>query len=285
MDGWAIEGPGRERQLTCCPHARRRKPPVIDELAGKTALVTGCGNPTGIGFATARALVREGATVAVTSTSERIHERAADLGDEYARGFIADLTDRDQVRQLAAEATDHLGRIDILVNNAGMMHVGLTDFDFLDFLKIDDETWDLEIAMNLATAFNVTRAVAPGMVEHRWGRIVMVSSVTGTVVTNPGSTGYGTAKAGMEGLMRGLALELGPFGVTANAVAPGWIATSPLDDDDIDHGLASPVGRSGTANEIAEVVAFLASDRASYVTGQSIVVDGGNSIQEVKRSG
>jgi len=86
-------------------------------------------------------------------------------------------------------------------------------------------------------------------------------------------------------LMRGLALELGPFGVTANAVAPGWIATSPLDDDDIDHGLASPVGRSGTANEIAEVVAFLAGDRASYVTGQSIVVDGGNSIQEVKRSG
>jgi 3-oxoacyl-[acyl-carrier protein] reductase len=257
---------------------------VIDELAGKTALVTGCGNPMGIGFATARALAREGATVAVTSTSERIHERAADLGD-HARGFIADLTDRDQVRRLTADAIEHLGRIDILVNNAGMMHVGLTDFDFLDFLEIDDETWDLEIAMNLATAFNVTRAVAPGMVENRWGRVVMVSSVTGTVVTNPGSTGYGTAKAGMEGLMRGLALELGPFGVTANAVAPGWIATSPLDDGEIDHGLASPVGRSGTADEIAEVVAFLASDRASYVTGQSIVVDGGNSIQEVKRSG
>jgi 3-oxoacyl-[acyl-carrier protein] reductase len=257
---------------------------VIDELAGKTALVTGCGNPMGIGLATARALVREGATVAVTSTSERIHERAADLGD-HALGFIAHLTDRDQVRRLAADATEHLGRIDILVNNAGMMHVGLTDFDFLDFLEIDDETWDLEIAMNLATAFNVTRAVAPGMVENRWGRVVMVSSVTGTLVTNPGSTGYGTAKAGMEGLMRGLALELGPFGVTANAVAPGWIATSPLDDGEIDHGLASPVGRSGTADEIAEVVAFLASDRASYVTGQSIVVDGGNSIQEVKRSG
>ena len=258
---------------------------MIDELAGKTALVTGCGNPMGIGFATARALVREGATVAVTSTSERIHGRAADLGEDRARGFIADLTDRDQVRRLAADATDHLGRIDILVNNAGMMHVGLTDFDFLDFLEIDDETWDLEIAMNLATEYNVTRAVAPGMVERRWGRIVMVSSVTGTVVTNPGSTGYGTAKAGMEGLMRGLALELGPFGVTANAVAPGWIATSPPDDGEIDHGLASPVGRSGTPGEIAEVVAFLASDRASYVTGQSIVVDGGNSIQEVKRSG
>jgi 3-oxoacyl-[acyl-carrier protein] reductase len=256
---------------------------VIDELEGKTALVTGCGNPTGIGLASAKALVREGASVAITSTSERIHERAAELGD--ARGFIADLTDRNQVQQLVTDTTDHLGRIDILVNNAGMMHVGLTDFDFLDFLAIDDATWDLEIAMNLATAFNVTKAVVPGMVERRWGRIVMVSSVTGTVVTNPGSTGYGTAKAGMEGLMRGLALELGPYGITANAVAPGWIETSPLDDGEVDHGLASPIGRSGTPEEIAEVVAFLASDRASYLTGRSVVVDGGNSIQEIKRSG
>jgi 3-oxoacyl-[acyl-carrier protein] reductase len=258
---------------------------MIDELAGKMALVTGCGNPTGIGFACAKALIREGAQVAVTSTSERIHERADELGANHARGFVADLTDRAQVRELVAAATDHLGRIDVLINNAGMMHVGLDDFAFLDFLEMDDATWDLEISMNLATAFNVTRAVASGMVERRWGRIVMVSSVTGTVVTNPGSTGYGTAKAGMEGMMRGLALELGPFGVTANAVAPGWIATAPVDDGEVDHGHATPLGRSGTANEIAEAVAFLASDRASYVTGQSLVVDGGNTIQEIKGPG
>ncbi len=135
---------------------------MIDELAGKTALVTGSGSPTGIGFACARTLVREGARVALTSTTERIHERAEELG---ARGFVADLADRGQVHDLVAAVTDHLGQIDVLVNNAGMTHVGLDDFAFVDFLEIDDATWDLEISMNLATAFNVTRAVAPGMVS------------------------------------------------------------------------------------------------------------------------
>ncbi|HUL86167.1 MAG TPA: SDR family NAD(P)-dependent oxidoreductase [Actinomycetota bacterium] len=255
---------------------------MLDELDGKTALITGCGNRTGIGMACARALVREGAEVTITSTTERIHERAEELGAERAQGFVADLTDRVQVKALVDAALERHGRIDVLVNNAGMLNVGLDGFEAGMFVANDVAIWDLEIAMNLDTAFNVTHRVVPGMIECGYGRIVMVSSVTGPLVTAPGSSGYGAAKAGMDGLMRGLALELGPHGVTANSVAPGWIATSSATEDEIRAGNATPLGRAGTPEEVGEVVAFLASDRASYITGQSIVVDGGNTIQEIK---
>jgi 3-oxoacyl-[acyl-carrier protein] reductase len=257
---------------------------MLNEVAGRVALVTGAGSATGIGAACARVLVREGAAVAVTSTSDRIHERREELvADGHdAASFVSDLTDRAQASSMVEQVLDRFGRIDIVVNNAGMLNVGIPDFEFLTFVEIDGDTWDLEIAMNLTTAFNVTHRVVPGMIERCWGRIVMVSSVTGPVVTNPGSTGYGAAKAGMEGFMRGLALELGPSGITANAVAPGWIATSSQTPEEVEQGLATPIGRSGRPEEIAEVVAFLASERAGYLTGQSLVVDGGNTIQEIK---
>jgi len=253
------------------------------EVQGRVALVTGCGSAKGIGFACANVLGREGASVMITSTTDRIHDRATELQTRgiEAAGFVADLSNRSQVGALVDATVERFGRIDILVNNAGMVNVGLPDFEFLEFLRIDAETWDLEISTNLATAFNVTHRVVPGMVERGWGRIVMVSSVTGAHVTNPGSTGYGAAKAGMEGMMRGLALELGPNGITANAVAPGWIMTTP-EPEEPDHGRFTPIGRSGRPEEIGETVAFLSSDRASYITGQAILVDGGNTIQEIK---
>jgi len=256
------------------------------EAEHRVALITGAGSATGIGFACAQVLAREGAALAICSTTGRIQDRAAELSTDgvQAAGFVADLTDRAQTRALIAAVTERFGRADILVNNAGMVTVGEPEQDDPVFAEMRDRDWDRSIAMNLTTAYNVTRAIFPGMLEHGWGRVVMVSSVTGPLVSTQASAGYSAAKAGMDGLMRALAIEGGPRGVLVNSVAPGWIASGSQLPEEAVAGAHTPVGRSGTPHEIAEVVAFLATDRASYLTGQSLVVDGGNTIQEIKGS-
>jgi 3-oxoacyl-[acyl-carrier protein] reductase len=251
---------------------------------GRAALVTGAGSPTGIGFAAARALGREGAAVAVASTTGRIHERAGELAAEGidAAGYVADLTSWDEAHAMVAAVLERFGRIDVLVNNAGMVTVGMEEEESRPLLELDEAGWDLDIALNLKTAFNVTRAVLPSMVERGYGRIVMVSSVTGPIATNPGSAGYSAGKAGMDGLMRSVAIESARSGVTCNSVLPGWVASGSQLPEEAIAGRNTPIGRSGTPEEIAAAVVFLASETASYVNGHALVVDGGNTIQEYK---
>jgi 3-oxoacyl-[acyl-carrier protein] reductase len=249
----------------------------------RVALVTGAGSAEGIGFATARMLLAQGAEVAITSTTDRIHERRRELGMDRTFAFVCDLRKFESAAKFVEEVTRQFGKIDILVNNAGMVQSGAQGL-IARFDSLTESQWDSEIELNLKTCFNVTRCVLPLMIAAKYGRIVNVSSVTGPVATDHGTSAYSAAKAAMTGLTRALALEGGPSGITVNAVAPGWIRTASATEREMKAGRNTPVGRPGTADEVAALIAFLCCQEASYVTGQTIVVDGGNTIQEHKGS-
>jgi 3-oxoacyl-[acyl-carrier protein] reductase len=239
------------------------------DLVGKNALVTG--STRGIGRAIAESLANAGARVAVVGRDHaRAAEAAAAIGRD-ARGFAADVGDPASVVALVEAVEKEFGQVDILVNNAG-----LTRDNILFRLKDDD--WDAVLDANLRGAFIAIRSVARGMIKRRWGRIINIASVVG-ITGNKGQANYAASKAGLIGLTKSVAKELGSRNVLVNAVAPGFIETdmTAAMTPEARAGLAGqiPLERLGTPQDIAGVVTFLASDQAAYITGQTIVVDGG----------
>jgi 3-oxoacyl-[acyl-carrier protein] reductase len=242
----------------------------------RVAVITGAGSEHGIGFAAARVLGAAGMPIVVTSTTERIFKRVDELraSGVAAEGVVADLRKPSGVDAVVTRAETTYGRIDVLVNNAGM--TSISDRDPAEALA----SWHASLERNLTTTFLMIRAVVGAMRSAGYGRIVNVSSVSGPVAAYPGDVAYHAAKAGMVGLTRAVAIETAADGITVNAVAPGWIDTASASDHERAMGAATPVGRSGRAEEVAYLIAALAGDGASYISGQLITVDGANSISE-----
>ena len=254
-------------------------------LSGKIALVTGAGS--GIGLGIAQELAEQGAAVLLAGRSDGIFPAAAGIREKggRAQALRLDVTDAQGVESGVGSALEQFGRIDILVNNAGVARLAR-------FSDATEQLRDLHIDTNLKGTWNVTKAVLPSMVKRKWGRVVMIASVTGPYVSDPGYTAYAMTKAGLIGFTKSLAVEVARDGVTVNAICPGFIltpnvkrnaaATNPESPQSVLDGITAgvPVGRLGSTREIGKLAAFLASDDAAYITGSEFVIDGGSLLPE-----
>ena len=245
------------------------------DLTGRVALVTGAGR--GMGRASAERIAADGARVVVNDLDET---RAAEVADRLvsggaeAVGIAADVSDAADVGRLVDAASEVFGNIDVLVNNAGVLRrTGILD--------LDEDEWDLVLDVNLKGTYLCTRAVLPAMKEAGWGRVVNISSSAGRSVSTLGGPHYTTAKAAVLGFTRAVAKEMAPFGITVNAVCPGLVNTEMVSEvitgaQARDYADSFPIGRLAEPEEVAELVAFLASGRAAYVTGASLDINGGD---------
>jgi 3-oxoacyl-[acyl-carrier protein] reductase len=239
------------------------------DLTGKVALVTG--STRGIGRSIAATLAAAGARVAVVGRDATVAQQvAAELGEGHA-GFGCDVSDPAQVTALVGAVETQMGSCDILVNNAGITRDNL-------MLRIKDDDWDAVLDANLRSAFVAIRAASRGMMKRRWGRIINITSVVG-LMGNKGQANYAASKAGLIGLTKSVAKELASRNIVCNAVAPGFIQTDMTDAMTPEARAALqgqiPLERLGAPGDVAQAVAFLASDMAAYMTGQVLVVDGG----------
>ena len=245
------------------------------DLTGRVALVTGAGR--GMGRASAERIAADGARVVVNDLDETRAEEVADrlaADGAEAVGVAADVADAADVRRLVDTTRERFGDVDILVNNAGVLRrTGI--------LALEEDEWDLVLNVNLKGTYLCTRAVLPAMKEAGWGRVVNISSSAGRSVSTLGGPHYTTAKAAVLGFTRAVAKEMAPFGITLNAVCPGLVNTEMVSEvitsaEVRDYADSFPIKRLAEPQEVAELVAFLASDRAAYITGASLDINGGD---------
>jgi 3-oxoacyl-[acyl-carrier protein] reductase len=250
----------------------------MDRLKGKICIVTGVSEERGIGYGTAKVFAREGATVICVVRRPLVHERVKDLTDAgyKAVGYVADLSKEEEVNAMVADVLDKHGKVDVLVNVAGGGE-GVRG----NIVDVSEEGWDRVMASNMKTCLFCTRAVLPGMMKRKEGKIVNVSSVTGPIVSMPGSAAYSASKGAVSGFTRALALDVAEYGITVNSICPGYIDSGAVRDPERLR-TSIPMRRLGSSEEVGYLALFLATEDSSYITGQDIVIDGGNIIQERK---
>ena len=249
----------------------------------RTAFISGVGSPTGIGFATAKAFGALGYRVGITSTTDRIFERVRDLEalNIEVFGIVADLSLPHEVHRVVRDFLAKFSTLDVLVNNAGMACV--SNYSENEDGALEDyslDGWHSSFSRNVDTTMLLTQGFLTAIKMSKSGRVVIVSSSTGPVLVMRNTLAYASAKSALTGFTKALALDLAHLPITVNAVAPGWISSTTNSEHEIKQGEATPIGRRGTPEEVASAITWLASPEASYITGQTIVIDGGNSLAE-----